>query len=590
MVESDDFDSMGIDLDEALNDSSQDFESKGVDLDGDLAMHQEKKSTGAGFWGTVGDIFTQAGRGALKAFTWPADVLKLGMIGEGLTDLDELEESFKKAGKPFDRKKYVQGVFEAAQYIPTQELAEKGFEKVSGISLEPKTELGRIAKQGSELASFTPGGAAKKLTSAATGVAATQALEKFGGLDKAQAELIGDVASLGPSLITKGPKAIPSAADLHAKTAQKHALPFMDYMVKERAPLVKGRLFQSTEEQLKKQFDLSTAAAMNKIVRNELPVKRLQDKGVNLDALANHAYEVTDQLAKSNPKIINTSKMVNNIESEISRIRALAPSPSDSQNAAIKILEEQRDILKVAKPNSEQLINQHMNYNNDMKSLYRKPEFSGKEEQVRKAYEFLKNQQVEAIAEQGGQDVANAFKAANKIYHEKSKLNQTESLLQDAFKGDKYDPKRLDKILNSKRGNFLKRNLSKDAINDLQQIADYGKVAQENMSKFIDLRSPSVMNEVKAWGQLAPLIFLPHNLQGALLAAAKPLARHIQGKLLTRPALRETYKLTLKHAADGAYNLLKKDFMKLEQEIAQEWGTVDNFMDDMLEELDFEEA
>jgi hypothetical protein len=108
------------------------------------------------------------------------------------------------------------------------------------------------------------------------------------------------------------------------------------------------------------------------------------------------------------------------------------------------------------------------------------------------------------------------------------------------------------------------------------------------MANFIDLRSPAIANEVKSWGQLAPMVFLPHNLNGAMLAIARPVAKHIQGKLLTRPATREIYKLTLKHAAEGSFNLIKKDFANLEREIVKEWGTVDDFMDDMFEGLEID--
>jgi hypothetical protein len=550
-----------------------------------MAEEAEKQSDNApGFWGTVGDIFTQAGRGALKVFTWPADVIKLGMIGEGLSDIDELEEAFQKAGKPFDRQQYIKSVLEMSEFIPTQELAEQGLEKLTGISLEPKSEFGRRAKQFSELVGFTRGGLAKKLTSATTGVAATEAL-KAAGVGEGKAELIGDVASLSPSLVERAPRTLSKASTEIEKTAQKHALPFLEYMAREKEPIIKGRLYKNTEARLKDKFKLSTKEAINRIISNEIPMKRLRERGINLEALGEHAYQVTEQMARAKPKQINTDQIVKNIDREILRIKHLAPSPSDAQKAAIDLLERERDVMKVSQPSSEQLINQHKNYNADMKSIYKKPEFSGKEEQARKTYEFLKNELVDAMAQQGNADVANAFKAANKIYHETSKLKQTESLINKAFNGETYNPKKLDKLLASKNGNFLRRNMSAAAIKDLEEIAKYGKEAEEKISKFIDLHNPSVINEIKTWGQLAPLVFLPHSLQGKILAVSRPVAKHVQGKLLTRDATREIYKTTLKHASEGSFNLLKKDFVNLEKEIAKEWGSVDDFIDDTLDEL-----
>jgi hypothetical protein len=577
----DDFESRGIDLEKDAQQKDDEFENAGFDLETEAAKAKEEPS----WLETIGDIFTQTGRGALKVFTWPADVLKLGMIGEGLSDIDELEESFQRAGKPFDREKYVRDVFEASRFIPTQELAEKGFEEVTGISLEPKTKLGKGAKQLAEVAAFTPGGLAKKAISGTIAAGTTAAL-RGAGVGEGKAEVIGDIASLSPAIIEKAPRLLSKAGQELEKTSQKYGLPFLEFMVKEKEPIVKGRLFKATEQRLKNSFDISSKEALNQIVRNELPVKRLQDRGVNLDALGEHAYDVTRQMAKAKPKTIKTDDIVKNIDNEISRIESLAPSPSDAQKTAIKLLEDERDILKVANPSSEQLINQHMNYNADMKSIYKKPQFSGKEEQVRKTYEFLKDELVNAMEKQGNKDVANAFRGANKIYHEKSKLAQTESLLSKAFKGDTYSPEKLDKLLKSKQGNFLRRNMSPQGIKDLEEIAKYGKEAEKKMANFIDLRNPVVANEVKSWGQLAPFVFLPHNLKGAMLAFAKPMAKHVQGKLLTRPATREVYKLTLKHAADGSYNLLKKDFAKLQNLINQEYGSVDNFVDDVMEELE----
>jgi len=81
-MEDDDF---GIDLASYEKEKDENLEDSFIDME---SYAQEKNEKKPGFWETAGDVFTQAGRGALKAFTWPADVLKLGMIGEGLSDLD----------------------------------------------------------------------------------------------------------------------------------------------------------------------------------------------------------------------------------------------------------------------------------------------------------------------------------------------------------------------------------------------------------------------------------------------------------------------------------------------------------------------
>lgn len=537
-----------------------------------------------GFWDTVGDVFVQGGRGALKLFTWPADVLKLGMVGEGLSDLDEIEEAFKKENKPFDREAYVRSVFDQAQYIPTQELAEKSFEDVTGLSLQPKSELGKAVKQGTEIAAFTRGGGLTKLISAATGVVTTQAL-KASGIGENKAELIGDVASLSPSVLEKAPKVFSKAVSTTEQQARKYGLPFLEFMTKERSPFIKGRITENAEKRLMDQFKHTSEEALDKIITGEIPLKRYQDRGVNLDTLGERAYSRAERKAAKSNSPIKTDDMVKNIDAEIGRIKGLAPSPSDSQKAAIELLERERDILKVSKPTQSQVINQHRNYNADMKVIYRKPEFSGKEEQVRKTYEFLKDQLVSSMEKQGGKDAAEAFKLANKIHHQKSKIEQTQAILEKAFDGEKYNPKKLHKILHSKEGNYLRRNIGKNAVAEIEEIAKYGQEAQEKIGKFMDLHSPSIANEIKQWGQLGWAIFMPHNLKGATLAFAPYVGKRIQGYLLTKPATREIYKLTLKHASEGTFNLLKKDFANLEREIMKEYGSIDDFMDDMLDDL-----
>lgn len=574
-------DDIGIDLETYQQEADESLEDSFIDL----AAYEEQSKQEPTWAETVGDWLVQGGRGLLKAFTWPADVLKIAMIGEGLSDIDELENAFQKAGKEFDRDAYIKSVLEQSRYIPTQDAAEDLLTHLTGFSLKPKSESGKRIKQFSELASFTRGGPLRKLTTAGTGTAVTEGL-KQAGVGEGKAELIGNIASVAPGLVKEGPRELSKTTKDLEKTAIKHSLPFKEFMARERAPAVQGRLFRKTEEQLKQQFNVSASEALKKIVQDEIPIAKLRSRGVNLDALGKHAYEVTEGMARARPQPIDTSKIVSNIDQEISRIKSLAPSPSDAQKASIKLLEDERDILKVSKPTVEQVINQHKNYNADLKSIYRKPEFSGKEEQVRKTYEFLKKEQVGAIREQGHPDVANAFQAANKIWTERSKLYQTESLLGKAFDGDTYSPSKLDKLLNSRSGNFLKRNLSKDAIQDLEDIAKYGKDAQQKMQQFLSLRNPVVEKEVRSWGELAPIIFLPHNPKIAALGFIKPFAKHVQGKLLTQDASRRAYKAALKHASEGAFNLLKRDMIKLEAEIAKEWGSVSDFMDSSLEDLE----
>lgn len=583
-------------MDEMVDNFGQDFLDVGAvaAVEGEefgqdfIDVEQEEKATKQGkpTWAdTIGDVLVQTGRGALRAFTWPADVLKAGMIGEALSDIDELEGAFERAGKPFDRDAYTKKVYEMAEFIPTQDLAEKGIESATGYSLEPKTELGRKAGQFSQVATFSPGSLSRKLISGATATGTTYGLEQAG---VPGAEIIGDAAGFSTSAIKKGAKTLSPKALENANIAQKHALPYLYFMTKENAPYIQGKLFKNTENQIKRDFNISTKQAIDKVLTNEIPIKALREKGINLDVLAEQAYKKTSLLAQLRPQTIRTAQIVKDIDQEIAHIISLAPSPSNAQKAAINILENERDILKVANPTSEQLIKQYQNYNSNVAQIYRKPEFNGVEKEVKNAYAFLNEKLVGAMESQGHNDVAESFKAANKIYQAKSKLDQSESILSKAFNGEDYSAKKLDQLLGSKKGKLLERNIGKSGVKDLKEISKYGIEAQSKINTFIKLDSPFVANEVSSWGNLAPFVFMPDKLSGALLSIAKPVARLIQGKLLTRDGLRETYKMTLKHAAEGQYNLLKKDFFRLEEGISKEWGDVETFIDQTMQELEFE--
>ena len=570
-------DDFGIDAETYVQQQDQAFEDDFIDAEEYVATEPEIKQLS--FLDKIADIGTQAGRGALKAFTWPLDVLKMGMIGEGLNAIDEVEEFYQKEGKPFDRQKYVKNLFEQAEYVPTQDLAEKSFSGLTGISLEPKTGAGEFVKQASEIASLTKGGFVSKLSRGVVGAGATTALESM-GVGKDTAQIAGDVIGMAPSFKGKVTRKLGEEAASLEKTASKHALPFIEAMAREKSPLIKGRISEATEKRLNKELKMTSREAISALEKGEFPLKRLQEKGYNIDALAENAYKKTTELAQANPGPIDTKPIAENFQKEIDRIKSLAPSPSDAQREAIKILERERDIFKVSNPTAEQLVQQHKNYNADMKQIYRKPEFSGKEEQVRKTYEFMKQDLVDAMESQGHKETANAFREANKIYHEKSRIEQTENLLNKVFEGDRYDPKKLDKFLNSKKGNFLKRNMSSKAIDEIQEIADYGRKAEERIAEFMQIDNKNVQSIMQSLGKLAPFILAPHTLVGAALSSVQPLAMSIQGKLLTRPVAREVYKLTMKHAAEGAFDLLKKDMVTLENVLIREFGSVDDFIDD----------
>lgn len=578
----DSFEESLVDVNEYDSKSNDEFESSLIDAE----QYKEATSKEPSWGETIADYFVQAGRGALRFFTWPADVLKAVMLGEGLSDIDEVESAFEKAGKPFNRDEYVKSVFEQSRFVPTQDLLEKGIESVTGYSLEPKTKTGELIKRGTEVASFTPGGVVKKAASAATGLGTSEVLKQL-GVSKGAAESVGDLGIVPFAAAKEGIKKFGQKTSELASTADKYGLPFLKFMAQEKDPLLKGKLFESAQRKLKDSFNWSAAEAINKVIRDNSLVKRLKDRGVNLESLADYAYDTVRNLSKSNPQTFNMQEAVKNIDAKIKDIKKMSPSPSDAQKAMIDILEKERDLLAASTPTSEQLVNQHINYNSNVKGIYRKPEFSGKEEEVRKAYAFLNGELVSVMEKQGASDVSNAFRAANKIYAEKQALQSSEEILSSFLNGETYDPKKLSNLLKGRKGKFLRRNLGDKAVKEIESISKYGVEAQSRMERFLDNAKGPVVNEVRSWGRLAPFLFTPYGLQAAGVAVGGPLARIIQGKLLVRPATRKAYKMSMKHAADGAFNLLKKDFIDLNSAIDQEYGSVDNFIDNSMKEIEY---
>ena len=97
------------------------------------------------WWDSAKEAGLQAAAGLGQAFTYPLDILKMAVIGEGLTDIDELESAFEKAGKPFDRNKYIQAVMEQGEFVPTQSLLERKIDETFGTNIEhPKTKTGKF--------------------------------------------------------------------------------------------------------------------------------------------------------------------------------------------------------------------------------------------------------------------------------------------------------------------------------------------------------------------------------------------------------------------------------------------------------------
>lgn len=556
----------------------------------DMAEYSDsKEAQESTWWDAAKEGGIQAALGFAKSYTWPADVLKLAMLGEGLTDIDDIEEAFKKEGKTFDRDKYIKTVFEQGEFIPTQELLEDVAQKKTGINLESKTRTGKAFNKLFFLGGLTKGkgftkeGIKKGLKAGATGAVTTAALREAGA-PEIVSELAGDVTGgVAASLNKQARKLSPEAQRLQA-VADKHGLPFMEAMVEERispsAKISKGR-----QQALEQKLGMSTEEAIKGVIEDTIPVSRLRNSGADLDTLETAAYDKVKQLASKNNKSLDASQIRKDIEGEIKRIKSLAPSPSDAQSAAIRILEKEKGILSKGRANTEQLINQTQNYNSNVKSIYRKPEFSGVEDEVKNAYGFLNNSIKNNIESQAGKDVTDALKAANKIYGESASLARTEGLVNKAFKDGKYSAKKLNQLLDSRQGAILRRDIGEKGVKELRDIAKFGQQAQAATAQYANSGKHKL--NVSQWGSLAA--FALGKIPGAGVAAvyAKPLFDYFRGWVLTNPAARTEYSNIIKNASNGQFKNMAKDFAVLENEVVKDYGSIEEFIKEGIRELQF---
>ncbi len=566
------------------------------DYEGTIDMSEyakSKEAQEATWWDAAKEAGIQSTLGLAQAFTWPLDVLKLGMIGEGLTDIDELEQAFKEAGKPFDKKKYAQTVMEQGEFIPTQELLERAIQKKTGINLEPKTKTGKFFNKMFFLSGLTKGkGVGKALKSGAVGAGTTAALREAGAPDLVS-ELAGDFGASASTLEKQARKLSPEATKIQT-IADKHGLPLMDLMLEDK---IKGspKISKTRKAALEKDLGMSTDEAIKRIVEEKIPVSKLRAEGKDLQILEDEAYDTAKELGKKYKTPLNTDQYLTDIDTEIARIKSLAPSPSKAQEAAIKILQDEKGKFTAkgnrGKPATvQELVTQTQNYNSNVKGIYKKAEYSGVEDEVKNSYAFLNNSLRNVIEKQAGEDVSQAYKVANIIHGQNASLARTEGLLRKAFPNGEFNPKKLNQVLEGKySGAQIRKDIGKEGVKELKDIAMYGDRAHQATKQFAN--SAKHKFSVGQWGPLAGFLLstIPGvgHVTGAAITIAKPLFDYVKGWALTRPAARKEYANIVKNASKGSFGTMAKDFAKLESQMIDEYGSMEEFMKEGIREHQF---
>lgn len=592
-----------IDMD--IHSRQKQEQSDAEDEEGTIDMADYSKSNErkeATWWDTAKDLGIQAGLGLSQAYTWPLDLLKIGFIGQGLSKATELENAFRSIGKDFDKGKYIQNVMEQGEFVPTQELLENVIEKQSGISLKPQTEPGKWINNLFRIAGMTKGkGIPRAIAAGVVGATTTKGLQELGA-PEIVASLGGDVAG-GLSTISKQARKLSPEAQRITEIAEKHGLPLTELMLKDEIPSG-TRITQVRKVALEKELGMTTEEAIEKIKTDSIPISKLRSQGKDLDVLEQEAYDKAKTLAKGKSDPLNTDQIISDINAEIARIKRLAPSPSNAQQAAINVLESEKTKLSQAAKQGprlgpdallhspkqkgksatvEELIGQTQNYNSNVKGIYKKTEFSGSEEEVKNAYGFLNSSIRNVIEKEAGKEISDAYKTANKIFSQNAALSRSESILSKAFQNGEYNAKKLAQILNSKQGALLRRDLGEQGVKELQEIAEFGTKAQKASTQLANSAKHKFLPA--EWGPLAGFLLAKVPPAGVAVAAAKPFFDYVRGWAITRPAARTVYRDIVKNAANGSFKNMASDFDKLEGLIKEEFGSIDDFMKQGISEL-----
>jgi len=582
-----DFEDDAIDLEDYSNQvekaETKSIEEDSIDME-DYSSSPEAEE--ASWWDVAKDIVIQPALGALNAFTWPASLLKYGMTQQALGDMDELQETYRKQGKEFDADQYIKDVNDRYGWVPTQELLEEGIANRTGLDLNPKSETGKGIRQFFTLATLARQGGAGAPAAIKSGLAGagTTAALKGVGVPETPANIAGDVISGGTqALKTKGPRKLSPEAQEIKTIADKHGLPFLEHMTEPNAERV-GKITEGRRAALDKKLGMSSKEAIDQVIEGKLPRAKLKKAGQDLDILEADAYKHVDALTDANKTKLSMNNAVDEIRREAERIKSLAPLASTAEKDAIAVLEQQADALEKATPTAKQVIKQTKNNNSNVKNLYRKPEVSGSEQEIMRSYAFVNNTLRNEVERQTGPEIGKALKEANAIHGENVSLMRTESLLNKAFKNDKYSPAKLDELLNSRQGIQLRKDIGKDGVKDLKDIAKYGKQAKDATTQLAKTSMGKKM--MQEWGPLAG--FTLAHIPGAhsILLAAKPISDYLRGYILTNPAARTVYKDIMKNASNGTFKNMGADFKSLEKLIEKDYGSVDDFLSAASNELE----
>lgn len=574
--------------------------------------------------------------GYLKKFTYPADILQMAGIGEALDPefIEDLRRIHEREGIPFDEAKYREKVAEAAKAFPTQSNIERSVEEKTGLPLEAKTGLQKAFNLGGTAAGFQPGNLIQKGAAALTAPGVSELAQAL-GVPESIAELGGLAAAGGVSSGKLVEKTLAPEQQALRQIAEKHKLPTYAGMEVE-TPKVSPVVSPKRQEKLAGELAQKSEQAIDEVITKQLPLNEAEKLGVSPEALYERSYQRMEETAKNIDKeiaeyeklrkqgaseeILKQTKGVKKpidiqpvldwIKREASKIEKSAPSLSTPDKIRLKILRDEYKSLSTkptppspeavklldihGKPlvrakkkrepkeiNASQTIDQTRNYNENVRDLYRKPEFTGAQQEVRETYAQLNDQLQHAIKQSGETDLARQLWFGNQVFHESSKLKQVQNILSPALEHGYNSSKMASVLRNKSNKKFLERSLGKGAVKDLIDIAHYGKQAENTVFK--RLKNPKTLGEYVSnlTPMKAALLFFKHaSLPGVAMLGetTKGTSQRLAGLLFTRPGTRKAYVNFLKGAMSAQKGVFEKASDALTKAIDEEFGNEENLL------------
>lgn len=483
------------------------------------------------------------------------------------------------------------------KFFPSQTNIEKGISHLTGIELQPQSEL---AKGSRSAGAFTKGMNTSSPTDIAQGLigaAAGGGAERFLVNAGVPEWIAGPIAGILGGSIQHG-KIVPRKVEGEEKElreiAQKHKLrKFAGMEEKETPKVIQPTITKARKENLQSDLSKTSEKAIERIIDEDIPFSKIIKNGHNPQEIIRDSYKLAYRRAAESKKLVDMSDYTKWIDNKISSLKGYAKSLSPETEKLIGILEKEKSAYTKINPKwsqsklsekfrthpkyisesipSEKILNQSIEHNKTVEKIWKKSEFSGMEDAVKNLTGEMKRELTSTLEKQGQKGVADAFKVGNKFFSDNEKLIHIRDIIQPAME----NPLKFTKILNSKDGEYLKRYFSPKALNEIQSIGKYAQKAEEKIFDRIKT-VPSFGDDLKTLGPLAAITLTGSKI--AALKIAKDTAARVRGILLTRDSTRKDLENFMKASQIGSMNGIRLATSRLEDSVKKEFGSIDDFI------------